>query len=43
MFDVIMLSVALAMDAFAIALSLGMSGLASKLHHKIQIGLTFGG
>ncbi len=43
MFDVIMLSVALAMDAFAIALSLGMSGLVTKLNQKIQIGFTFGG
>jgi|GEM_PF-1013959 len=38
----VLLSVALAMDAFALAITLGMSGLANKLVDRSKIGLTFG-
>ncbi len=39
---IVMLSVALAMDAFAVSITLGMSGLARKFTERIKIGLTFG-
>ncbi|QVK19143.1 manganese efflux pump [Mycoplasmatota bacterium] len=39
---IIMLSVALAMDAFAISITLGMSGLAKKFSQRFMIGITFG-
>lgn len=41
-FIIIMLSVALAMDAFAISITLGMSGLAKKFNQRFTIGITFG-
>lgn len=38
----ILLSVALAMDAFAMAITLGMSGLANRIIDRSKIGFTFG-
>jgi len=39
---IIMLSIALAMDAFAISITLGMSGLGRKFTQRLSIALTFG-
>ncbi len=39
---IVLISVALAMDAFAISITLGMSGLAKHVTERLKIGLTFG-
>ncbi|MDF2698563.1 MAG: putative rane protein [Haloplasmataceae bacterium] len=39
---IVMLSIALAMDAFAVAISLGMSGLARNISNRLKIAFTFG-
>ena len=39
---IIVLAIALAMDAFAVSITLGMSGLAKTLSQRMKIGFTFG-